>query len=74
MDCVFHPVCNYYVTAGFMEALSSEGVEFTLVRLNEGVSSAMGAAVLGARSAGLLLSLDYFSTTELLFQYKPYNV
>ena len=57
-----------------MEALSSEGVEFTLVMLKEGVSSAMGGAVLGAKSAGLSLSLDYSLTTTLLFHYKPYNM
>lgn len=57
-----------------MEALSNEGVEFTLVMLKDDVSSAMGGAVLGAKSAGLSLSLDYSSTTTLLFHYKPYNV
>lgn len=57
---------------GFMEVLSSEGVEFTLVMLKEGVSSAMGGAVLGAKSAELSLSLDYSSNTTLLFYYKPY--
>lgn len=60
--------------AGFMEALSGEGVEFTLVMLKEGVSSAIGAAALGAKAAGLSLTLDYSSNTTQLFHYKPYNV
>lgn len=59
---------------GFMETLSSGGVEFTLVMLKEDVSSALGGAVLGAKFAGLSLALDYASNTTLLFHYKPYNV
>lgn len=59
---------------GFMEAVSSEGVEFTLVMLKEGVSSAIGGAVLGAKTAGLSLSMDYSFNTTVLFHYKPYNI
>ena len=62
------------ITPGFMEAVSSEGVEFTLVMLKEGVSSAIGGAALGAKAAGLVLKLDYESTTSQLFHYKPYNM
>ncbi len=57
-----------------MEALSGEGVEFTLVMLKEGVSSAIGGAVLGAKAAGLSLELDYNANISNLFHYKPYNV
>lgn len=57
-----------------MEALSSEGAEFTLVMLKEGVSSAIGGAVLGAKAAGLTLDIDYSSNTTQLFHYKPYTM
>ncbi len=57
-----------------MEALSGEGIEFTLVKVNEGVSTALGGAVLGAKAAGLSLTLDYSSTTTGLFHYKPYDM
>lgn len=57
-----------------MEALSGEGVEFTLVKLCEGVSSANGGAVLGAKAAGLSIDLDYSVNTTPLFHYQPYNV
>jgi hypothetical protein len=57
-----------------MESLSGEGVEFTLVMLKDGVSSAIGGAMLGAKSAGLSLNMDHSATTTLLFHYKPYNV
>ena len=57
-----------------MEVLSGEGIEFTLVKLKEGVSSAIGGAALGAKAAGLTLSLDYASNTTVLFHYKPYQM
>ena len=57
-----------------MEAMSGEGIEFTLVKLKQGVSTALGGAVLGAKAAGLPLSLDYSSTTTELFHYKPYDM
>ena len=57
-----------------MEALSGEGVEFTLVMLREDVSSAIGAAALGAKAAGFSLPLDYSSNITTLFHYQPYNV
>ena len=57
-----------------MEALSGEGVEFTLVKLKKDVSSAVGAAVLGAKAANLSLPLDYSSNTISLLHYQPYNV
>jgi len=57
-----------------MEAMSGEGIEFTLVMLKEGVSTALGGAVLGAKAAGLTLSLDYSTTTIELFHYKPYDM
>ena len=57
-----------------MEAMSGAGLEFTLVMVKEGVSTAQGGAVLGAKAAGLSLSLDYSSTTTKLFHYKPYGM
>ena len=66
--------CVYTTPTGFMEAVSNEGVEFTLVMLKEGVSSAIGGAVLGAKTAGLSFSMDYSSNTTVLFHYKPYNI
>lgn len=62
------------IGSGFMEAVSGEGVEFTLVKLKEGVSSAIGAAALGAKFAKLSLPLDFASNVCELFHYKPYNV
>ena len=56
-----------------MEAVKSEDLEFTLVMLKEGVSPAIGGAVLGAKAAGLSLRLDYTSNTTLLFHYKPHH-
>lgn len=55
--------------AGFMAVLGGEGVEFTLVTLK--VSSAVGAAVLGAKKAKVSLPIDYATNTSVLFHYKP---
>ena len=52
-----------------MKALRAERVEFTLVTLK--VSSGVGAAVLGARKAGVTLPIDYTANTDVLFHYKP---
>ena len=52
-----------------MDVLRGERVEFTLVTLK--VSSGIGAAVLGARKAGVALPIDYTANTNLLFHYKP---
>ncbi len=54
-----------------MCALSEAGVEFTIVTLREGVSSAVGAAALGAKAAGLTLSMDHAANVNVLFHYKP---
>ena len=59
------------MAVGFIEALEDRKVEFTLVALKEGVSSAVGAAALGAEEAGLSLSVDYAANTYQLFHYKP---
>ena len=56
---------------GFIEALEGRKIEFTLVALKEGVSSAIGAAALGAEEAGLFLPIDYAANTYELFHYKP---
>ncbi|XP_064383181.1 N-acetyl-D-glucosamine kinase-like [Halichondria panicea] len=56
---------------GFLSALSDTGVEFTLVSLKEGVSSAVGAAALGAKAAGLSLTMDHAANVNVLFHYKP---
>ena len=52
-----------------MDTLRGERVEFTLVTLK--VSSGIGAAVLGARKAGVTLPIDYTANTNVLFHYKP---
>ena len=56
---------------GFISALSDTGVEFTLVTLKEGVSSAVGAAALGAKAAGLSFTMDHTANVNVLFHYKP---
>lgn len=56
---------------GFIEALESAKIEFTLVALKEGVSSAIGAAALGAEGVGFSLPIDYAANTYQLFNYKP---
>ena len=55
--------------AGFLEALEDEKLEFTIVILR--VSSAVGAAALGAKEGGASLSQDFSSYTTTLFHYKP---
>ena len=62
-------VFDALLSTGFMEALRGERVEFTLVTLK--VSSGIGAAVLGARKAGITLPIDYTANTNVLFHYKP---
>ncbi len=59
----------YSVIPGFLEALAGEGVEMTVVALQ--VSSAVGAASLGARAAGNTLPLNFADNTRLLFNHKP---
>jgi len=56
---------------GFLSSLSETRVEFTLVTLKEGVSSAVGGALLGAKSAGDSLSVDHASNVTVLYHYKP---
>lgn len=56
---------------GFTEALKTEKIEFTLVSLQAGVSSAVGATALGAEEAGLSLPIDYAANTYELFHYRP---
>ena len=52
---------------GFLLALEGAIDQITIVTLK--VSSAVGAAVLGAKAASLSLPVDYRGNTELLEQY-----
>lgn len=65
------PLLHTHTTPGFVEVLESVGVEVTLVTLKPDVSSAIGAAVLGAREAGVHLCVDHGSNTTVLHHYKP---
>lgn len=66
------PFSTYHcIATGFIEALKSEKIEFTLVALQVGVSSAVGATALGAEEAGLSLPIDYAANTYELFHYRP---
>ena len=62
---------SWYLFTGFLEVLERKRVEFTLVSLKEGVSSAIGATALGAEEAGLSLPVNYAANTYELFHYKP---
>lgn len=61
--------CWDMLKEGFLEALEDEKLEFTIVILR--VSSAVGAAALGAKEGGASLSQDFSSYTTTLFHYKP---
>ena len=61
----------YLLCTGFLCALSDSRVEFTIVTLKEGVSSAVGAAALGAKAAGLTLAMDHTANVNVLFHFKP---
>lgn len=66
-------IVAYYVVnllLGFLSALNDTGVEFTLVSLKDGVSSAVGAASLGAKAAGLSLHIDHSANVDVLFHCK----
>lgn len=54
--------------SGFLSALGD--IEFTLVCLKEGVSSAVGAATLGAKAAGVSLHIEHSANVDVLFHYK----
>ena len=66
----YGPNCRHHlIPPGFLEALKDESVEFTVVTLK--VSSAIGAASLGTKAAGIALSVNYAANTDTLFHYKP---
>lgn len=52
---------------GFKEAIKTATVPITLYKLCEDCSAALGAAILGARTAGYQLPIDYKKNTVVFY-------
>ena len=59
---------TYFVCIlGFKEAIKTATVPITLYKLREDCSAALGAAILGARTAGYQLPIDYKKNTVVFY-------